>query len=181
MIAGYDWAWCTRKVLEIFFRMSRDTSSDLNVELHHLLHRETPNYRSFTTKQTRHHLVLPKRHRFVMDDRKFLWDSSVHNLENHANCFWGNQKCTWAKIPSFAKNYNRNAKKKVSEFEVKFRMIQAFECIDGTCIPLKILLVNSQDFLIISSTFRTYRLFVIVLSRLFMIGKVTLWTWNVNG
>ena len=47
-----------------------------------------------------------------MDDRKFLWDSSVHNFENHANCFWGNQKCTWAKIPSFAKNYNRNAKKK---------------------------------------------------------------------
>ena len=84
-------------------------------------------------------------------------------------------------MPSFAKNYNRNAKIKVSEFELKFGMIQAFECIDGTSIPLKILVVNSQDFLIISSTFRTYRLFVIVLSRLFMIGKVTLWTLNVNG
>ena len=162
--------------------MSRDTSSDLNVELHHLLHRETPNYRSFTT-ENKLDITL-----YYLKDTGSLWMTES---------FFGIRQCTTSKtmrtvfeaIKSvlgqkylhLPRTTTEMQKKKVSEFEVKFGMIQAFECIDGTCIPLKILLVNSQDFLIISSTFRTYRLFVIVLSRLFMIGKVTLWTWNVSG
>ena len=35
--------------------------------------------------------------------------------------------------------------RKVSEFELKFGMIQAFGCIDGTHIPLKTPMINSQD------------------------------------
>ena len=34
---------------------------------------------------------------------------------------------------------------KVSEFELKLGMIQAFSCIDGTHIPLKLPMINSQD------------------------------------
>ena len=37
-------------------------------------------------------------------------------------------------------------RKKVSEFEVKFGMIQDFGCIDGTHIPIKCPLENSQDY-----------------------------------
>ena len=36
--------------------------------------------------------------------------------------------------------------RKVSEFELKFGMIQAFGCIDGTHIPLKTPRINSQDY-----------------------------------
>ena len=82
MIAGYDWAWCTRKVLEIFFRMSRDTSSDLNVELHHLLHRETPNYRSFTTENK---LAITL---YYLKDTGSLWMTES---------FFGIRQCTTSK------------------------------------------------------------------------------------
>ena len=34
---------------------------------------------------------------------------------------------------------------KVSEFRLKFGLIQAFSCIDGTHIPLKQPMINSQD------------------------------------
>ena len=36
----------------------------------------------------------------------------------------------------------------VSEFELKFGMPQAFECIDGTHVPIKRPIANSKDFLI---------------------------------
>ena len=36
--------------------------------------------------------------------------------------------------------------RKVSEFELKFGMIQAFGCIDGTHISLKKPMINSQDY-----------------------------------
>ena len=36
--------------------------------------------------------------------------------------------------------------RKVSEFELRFGMIQAFGCIDGTHIPLKTSMINSQDY-----------------------------------
>ena len=35
---------------------------------------------------------------------------------------------------------------KISEFEAKFEMTQAFGCIDGTYISLKVPTVNSQDY-----------------------------------
>ena len=35
---------------------------------------------------------------------------------------------------------------KISEFEAKSGMTQAFGCIDGTYIPLKVPTVNSQDY-----------------------------------
>ena len=37
-------------------------------------------------------------------------------------------------------------KEKVSKFEAKFGMMQAFGCIDGTHIPIKCPLENSQDY-----------------------------------
>lgn len=44
-------------------------------------------------------------------------------------------------------------REKVSEFELKFGMTQAFGCIDGTHIALKRPIDNSQDFLTINSSF----------------------------
>ena len=35
---------------------------------------------------------------------------------------------------------------KISEFEANFGMTQAFGCIDGTYIPLKVPTVNSKDY-----------------------------------
>ena len=43
------------------------------------------------------------------------------------------------------KNQN-DMRKKVSEFETKFGMTQAFGCIDGTHVPVRRPLVNSQDY-----------------------------------
>ena len=37
-------------------------------------------------------------------------------------------------------------REKVSRFEAKFGMIQAFGCIDGTHVPIKCPLENSQDY-----------------------------------
>ena len=37
-------------------------------------------------------------------------------------------------------------REKVSEFEAEFEMIQTFECIEGTHIPIKCPLENSQDY-----------------------------------
>jgi hypothetical protein len=37
-------------------------------------------------------------------------------------------------------------RQKVSEFETKFGMVQAFGCIDGTHIPMKRPIVDSQDY-----------------------------------
>ena len=37
-------------------------------------------------------------------------------------------------------------REKVSEFEIMFGMIQAFGCIDGTHIPIKRPLTDSQDY-----------------------------------
>ena len=92
-----------------FFRMIRDAIYDLVPEFHPFiaLQGNSPNYQSPITEKTHYNLALPERHRFVMDDSKFLWDSSVHSFENHTSC-------SLTKIPSFAKNYYRNAKKVVA-------------------------------------------------------------------
>ena len=51
-------------------------------------------------------------------------------------------------VPKLTKFPNSQDKmlSKISEFEVKFGMTEAFRCIDGTHIPLKAPTVNSQDY-----------------------------------
>ena len=41
---------------------------------------------------------------------------------------------------------NQEMKEKISEFEIKFGMIQAFECIDGTHIPIACSSEHSHDY-----------------------------------
>ena len=65
------------------------------------------------------------------------------------------------------KNENE-MRKKASEFELKFGMVQAFGLIDGTHIPIKCPPENSQDFLITNSIFLS-------MSKLFVTVRVTLW------
>ena len=45
----------------------------------------------------------------------------------------------------FAKRFHE-MRKKVAEFEVKYGLVQAFGCIDGTHIPIKRPTINSQDY-----------------------------------
>ena len=47
-----------------------------------------------------------------------------------------NFKGPWPKLLKLLKTVNE-MRQKVSEFEAKFGMVQAFECIDGTHVPVK--------------------------------------------
>ena len=64
-------------------------------------------------------------------------------------------------------------RKKLSQSEVKFGMIQTFRCIGGTHISLKCPLVNSQDF------FNYQQSFTLNFQTILIINA-TLWMWNVN-
>lgn len=64
-------------------------------------------------------------------------------------------------------------RKKLSQSEVKFSMIQTFRCIGGTHISLKRPLVNSQDF------FNYQQSFTLNFQTILIINA-TLWMWNVN-
>ena len=55
-----------------------------------------------------------------------------------------NFKCPWPKylkLPEIASEMRQ----KVSEFEAKFGMVQAFGCIDGTHVPIKRPVKDPQD------------------------------------
>ena len=79
---------------------------------------------------------------------------------NDCNCF-GVHQCTVSKTlvsiceaineilcPQLIKlpQNSHEMREKVSEFEIKFGMIQAFGCIDETHIPIKKSLTGSQDY-----------------------------------
>ena len=63
---------------------------------------------------------------------------------------------------------------KISEFEAKFGMTQAFGCIEGTHIPLKTPTVNSQDYY-------NYKQFFSLNVQGVCACKPTLWALTVDG
>ena len=108
--------------------------------------------------------ILSPNHRALLVEKKvatvlyFLKDTGSMTMTG--NTFWIHQ-CTLSKVvkevcsvivtymvPKLIKLSNSRDEilSKISEFEAKFGMTQAFECIDGTHIPLKASTVNSQDY-----------------------------------
>ena len=66
-----------------------------------------------------------------------------------ANTFGVHQYAVSKTLSEVCKAITRNTgemREIVSKFEVKFGIPQAFGCIDGTHVPLKRPLINSQDF-----------------------------------
>ena len=109
-----------------------------------------------------------------MDDCKHFWGSSVHTVSKTIvevctaiNTHLGTK---YLHLPNDVDEMRR----KVSEFELKFGMTQAFGCIDGTHVPLKRPQNNSQDYF-------NYKQFFPLMSRLPVIAKDILWMWSVNG
>lgn len=64
--------------------------------------------------------------------------------------------------------------KKVSEFECYFGMKQAFGCIDGTHIPIRRPVENSQEFY-------NYKMFYSISAQAVCDYRVCLWTWIFGG
>ena len=130
------------------FRMTRQSFFSLADELRPFIspRENSPNYRSLTTEKK---LAVTL---YFLKDTGSLWMT--------ANTF-GIHQCTASKTilcvcqaiskeigPKYL-HLPRNREemvKKVSEFELKFGMIQAFGCIDGTHIPVKRPLRDSQDY-----------------------------------
>jgi len=136
--------WCWKKN----FRMSKDCFLELANELCPFLapNSDSPNRRALSTEK-RLAITL-----YYLKDTGSLWMT--------ANAF-GIHQCTASKhIHSVCETINmilgpkylhlpRNTgemRRKVSEFEIKFGMTQAYGCIDGTHIPLKRPPQNSQDY-----------------------------------
>jgi hypothetical protein len=65
-------------------------------------------------------------------------------------------------------------RQKASEFELKFGMIQAIGCIDGTHIAIKRPPDNSQDFF-------NYKQFFLSMSKLCVTAMGSSWMWNAGG
>ena len=136
--------WCWKKN----FRMSKECFLELADELRPFLapNPHSPNRRALSTEK-RLAITL-----YYLKDTGSLWMT--------ANAF-GIHQCTASKhIHSVCEAIDmilgpkylhlpRNTeemRRKVSEFEIKFGMTQAYGCIDGTHIPLKRPPQNSQDY-----------------------------------
>ena len=130
------------------FRMSRDCFYSLVADLDPIIgpHLSTPNYRFITTDKK---LAITL---YYIKDTGSLWMT--------ANSF-GIHQCTVSKTvaevckaintvlgPKYIHlpNSQDEMREKVSEFELRFGMIQAFGCIDGTHVALKRPPANSQDY-----------------------------------
>ena len=130
------------------FRMSRISFMALADELRPAIgpRNGCPNYQALTTEKK---LAITL---YYLKDTGSLWMT--------ANTF-GIHQCTVSKTVScvcsaICKNLGpkylhlprdkEEMRQKVSEFELKFGMIQAFGCIDGTHIPIKRPVRNSQDY-----------------------------------
>ena len=129
------------------FRMGKDAFHELVTMLDpHIGPKTTPNYRKLSTPK-KLAMVL-----YYLKDTRSLWMT--------ANAF-GVHRCTVSKTlvsvceaineipgPQLIKlpQNSHEMREKVSEFEITFGMIQAFGCIDGTHIPIKRPLTDSQDY-----------------------------------
>ena len=135
--------WCWKKN----FRMSKECFRELSDKLCPFLapNPDFPNRRALSTEK---HLAITL---YYLKDMGSLWMT--------ANAF-GIHQCTASKhIHSVCETINilrpkylhlprntREMRRKVSEFEIKFGMTQAYGCIGGTHIPLKGPPQNSQDY-----------------------------------
>ena len=130
------------------FRMSRISFMSLADELRPSIgpRNVSPNYRAITTEKK---LAITL---YYLEDTGSLWMT--------ANTF-GIHQCTVSKTVycvcsaiciNLGPKYlhlprdKEERRQKVSEFELKFGMIQAFGCINGTHIPIKRPIGNSQDY-----------------------------------
>ena len=75
-------------------------------------------------------------HRVSVNDSECLRNSSVYSIHAHTLSVRDDQYDTGTKVLTLTKNTGE-MRRKVSEFEIKFGMTQAYGCIDGTHIPLK--------------------------------------------
>lgn len=136
--------WCWKKN----FRMSKECFYELADELRPYLapHPDSPNRRALSTEK-RLAITL-----YYLKDTGSLWMT--------ANAF-GIHQCTASKhIHSVCETINiilgekylhlprdtEEMRRKVSEFEMRFGMTQAYGCIDGTHLPIKRPPQNSQDY-----------------------------------
>ena len=156
-------------------RMSKQSFYDLVHKLHPVIGPKpnTPNYRYLTTEKKLAATL------YYLKDTGSLWIT--------ANTF-GIHQCTVTKIvtqvchaintvlgPTYLhlpRDVNE-MREKASEFELKFGMIQAFGCIDGTHIAVKRPIDNSQDFFNCKQFFSMFKQYVTV--------RVILWMWNAGG
>ena len=136
--------WCWKKN----FRFSRESFFSSHEQLSPCIATDprTPNYRCLSSEKK---LALTL---YYLKDKRSLWTT--------ANAL-GVHPCIVSKIiilacdainkrlgPAYLHLHQDKDEmiRKVSEFELKFGMIQAFACIDGTHIPLKTPRMNSQDY-----------------------------------
>lgn len=130
------------------FRMSKECFYELADELRPFIapHPNSPNYRALSTEK-RLAVTL-----YYLKDTGSLWMTAnlfgIHqctaSMHIHSVCEAINTKLgpKYLHLPRDKEEMLR----KVSEFEIKFGMTQAFGCIDGTHIPLKRPHKNSQDY-----------------------------------
>ena len=144
LLNGRSPEWCWMKNL----RLTRERFFELNEMLCQYLAPDhtSPNYRHLSSEKK---LALTL---YYLKDTGSLWMT--------ANAF-GVHQCTVSKIIMqvchvicerlgpvylFLPRTREEMNRKVSEFELRYGMIQAFGCIDGTHIPIKTPQANSQDY-----------------------------------
>ena len=134
--------WCWKKI----FRMSKECflwTSKRTVPLSgskfRLAKSQGPEYGETSSNNS----LLS--HRVSVNDSECLRNSSVYSTQAHTLSVRDDQYDTGTKVLTLTKNTGE-MRRKVSEFEIKFGMTQAYGCIDGTHIPLIRPPQNSQDY-----------------------------------